>query len=49
MGKSFEALDNKGQAIDHYQKAIDHVQSPDKTDEPWLPEARAALVRLKKE
>jgi len=49
MGKSFEALEKKGQAMDHYQKAIEQCQPETKSDVAWLPEAREALHRLKQE
>ena len=50
LGKSFEALNQIGQAIDAYQEAIDQLQQPG-CDNPnakkWSAEAKQAIEKLK--
>ncbi len=48
MAKSFESMEEQGQAIDHYEQAIEHAQENDVSD-PWIGQARDALKRLNKE
>jgi hypothetical protein len=52
MGKSFEAIDKKGQAIDHYKLAIKNYSTSNcdgLTYRDWYSDAEKALERLKLE
>lgn len=51
MGKSFESIDDSGQAIDYYERAIEHTQNKKCSEasvEQWKNQAQEALNRLRK-
>lgn len=48
LGKSFEMLDEPGQAVDNFQKAIECAKEKERTNNiSWLEEAREAVNSLK--
>jgi hypothetical protein len=49
IAKSFEELNDPGQARDAYQRALDEVNKGDGSDQTWVADARVALKRLDQE
>jgi hypothetical protein len=49
IGKSFEEINDFGQARDAYKRALDEVKKSDVPDQSWVGDAREALKRLDQE
>ncbi len=49
IAKSFEELNDPGQARDAYKRALEEVKQSDVSDQPWVGDARKSLKRLDQE